>query len=82
MTFLKFKLRNNLLSSEASIHKKDKRIKHLLWKGNDLKKTGQDFSIDYTIFNALQVYMYGHNKEIIHGRSRENWKISVLLEGL
>ena len=33
MTFLKFKLRNNLLSSEASI-----RIKHLLCKGNDLKK--------------------------------------------
>ena len=33
-------LRNNLLSSKASVPKKDKRIKQLLWKENDLQKPG------------------------------------------
>ena len=33
---LKIKLRNILLSSETSIHKKDKRIKHLMRKEYDL----------------------------------------------
>ena len=61
MTFLKFKLRNNLLSSEASIHKKGQVDKTPIVEGKRPSK-------NRTGHLALTIYMSDGYKDLTPGR--------------